>query len=336
MKTKIAADLDLIHASIRNRLNDCSHVLIMSHIRPDGDAIGSLIGFGVALRTAGKKVTLVSMDGLPSKYRFLEGSELIVRKIEPGYDLFIAVDCADSRRMGVSLKNLKNLDIDINIDHHITNENFAELNLVMPEVPATAGILAEYLPEWGLPMEKAVANALLMGIVTDTIGFRTSNVTPHVLRISAQLMEAGANLTDVYNRTLTSQSYPASMLWGFALSRLQRENGIIWTVITLEDREKAGYTDRDDADLTNLLSAIEGCEISVLFNEQKDDKVKVSWRSCSQVDVSGIAKYFGGGGHPPASGADMDGSLDEVREKVLIKTKKAIKEFYSKGVPKNE
>lgn len=333
MKTKMMADFDLIQAGIRNRFNHCTHALLMSHIRPDGDAIGSLIGLGLALQSSGKRVTLVLSDGLPAKYRFLKGSQLVQKSAQQNYDLTVALDCSDARRLGDTLSEIK---IDINIDHHVTNENFAELNLVMPEVPATAAILAEFLPEWGFPINEDTANALLMGIVTDTIGFRTSNVTPHVLRISAQLMEMGADLPDVYTRTLVSQSYPASMLWGFALSRLERENGIIWTVMTLDDRQKAGYLGRDDADLTNLLSAIEASEISVLFNEQNNGKVKVSWRSNSEVDVSKIAQFFGGGGHPPASGAEMDGSLEEVRVKVLEKTKQFLREKYSKGVKKNE
>ena len=325
-------DIEMTHAQIKKLLQKCTHALIISHIRPDGDAIGSLIGLGLALQSAGKQTTLVLTDGLPSKYRFLEGSQLVNKKIQPGYDLAIALDCSDVHRFGESLEQIP---IDINIDHHITNENFAKVNLVLPEVPATAAILAEFLPEWGFNIDEAIANALLMGIITDTIGFRTTNVTPQLLKTSAQLMEAGAKLSELYNLTLISQSYPASVLWGFALSRLQRDNGIIWTIITLEDRKMASYTGRDDADLTNLLSAIEGSEISILFNEQKDGKVKVSWRSSSQVDVSKIAQFFGGGGHPPASGADMDGSLEEVRILVLEKTKQFVKEFYSKGEVKN-
>ena len=280
---------------IKERLHACHHALLLSHIRPDGDAIGSLIGLGLALQSIGKKVTLVLEDGLPSKYRFLEGSQLVSKTVPQEYDLTIALDCSDMDRLGNVSKNIR---IDINIDHHITNEGFADLNLVQPDTPATTAILAEHFNKWDLQLNQAVSNALLMGILTDTIGFRTSNVTPDLLRISARLMESGGDLSDLYNRTLVSQSYPSSVLWGFALSRLQRDNGIIWTEITLEDRKKAGYAGRDDADLTNQLSTIEGSEICILFNEENDGKVKVSWRSNSSVDVSRIALHFGGGGHP--------------------------------------
>ena len=322
-----------IQDTIRQKLNASQHTLLLSHVRPDGDAIGSLIGFGLALQDAGKKASLYLEDGLPAKYRFLQGSQLVSKSLPEERDLVIALDCSDQRRLG---KISPEIDIDINIDHHITNEQFAQVNLVLPEMPATAAILAECFPVWDLSITPAVASALLMGILTDTIGFRTSNVTPALLRTSADLMQAGADLGDIYNRVLISQSYPASLLWGYALSRLQKEDGIIWTVITLEDRKSAGYTGRDDADLTNLLSAIEGGEISILFNEQNDGKVKVSWRSNTQIDVSRIAQMFGGGGHPPAAGADITGSLDEVRKMVLKKTKSVIKDFNSKGAKKNE
>jgi phosphoesterase RecJ-like protein len=320
-----------VNARIREKLLACQHALILSHIRPDGDAIGSLIGLGLAMQAVGKKVTLMLEDGLPSKYRFLEGSDLISKSAHEEFDLVIALDCSNKDRLGNISTDLR---IDINIDHHITNDNYADVNLVIPEMAATAAILADNLSKWGLPLDQHIASALLMGILTDSIGFRTVNVTPELLRISARLIESGADMTDLYNRTLVSQTYPSSVLWGLALGRLQRENGLIWTVITLEDRKQAGYAGRDDADLTNLLSAIEGSEISILFNEEKDDKVKVSWRSNASIDVSRIAQFFGGGGHPPAAGADMSGSLDEVRNKVLDKSKQMLKELKSKGEAK--
>src|SRR4030042_1534078 len=111
------------------------------------------------------------------------------------------------------------------------------------------------------------------------------------------------------------------LIWGFALSRLVRENGLVWTVITLDDRKKAKYIGRDDADLTNILSAIEGSDVSLVFNEQNSGKVKVRWRANAPYDVSKIAQQFGGGGHPQASGAEFEGALEEVENKVISKTK---------------
>jgi len=317
-----------INQAILSRLHAASKPLLVSHVRPDGDAIASLVGMGIALQSAGKVCQLVLVDGVPSKYRFLNGTNLITSEVKEDHDLVIALDCSDQKRLGSQFVDIK---IDINIDHHITNENYAGLNLVLPEQPATAAILAAYLPKWGFPINIDSANALLMGILTDTIGYRTSNVSAQSLRISAQLVEKGANLQLLYEKALTSQTFPASILWGLALSKLKKKGGIVWTSITRQDRKDAGYHGRDDADLTNLLSTIENAEVSLLFNEQKDGKVKVSWRSGANIDVSSIAQRFGGGGHPPASGAEISGNLEEVEEMVLEATNGYLKDSESKG-----
>jgi phosphoesterase RecJ-like protein len=317
MKTK-KTDFHQIHTKIQCLLTRSDTPLILSHIRPDGDAIGSIIGLSLALQKAGKKPQMVLTDGLPRKFRFLTGAEQISRRIKGNYDLVVTLDCADKKRVG-SPTELP--DVHINIDHHITNELYAETNLVIPEQPATTAILAEYLPLWGFTIDKDVANALLMGMITDSIGFSTSNVTPRFLHLAADLMEKGADLPSLYHQALTAQSLPASIIWGNALSRIKSEGNLAWTTITLKDRTNAAYQGRDDADLTNHLSLLEKIDIAVLFNEQKDGKVKVSWRSNAKFDVSKIAMRFDGGGHPPAAGAEITGGLETVMELVLGKTK---------------
>ena len=194
--------------------------------------------------------------------------------------------------------------------------------MVIPEQPATTAILAEYLPHWGLSIDKDVANSLLLGMITYTIGFSTSNITPRFFRLAADLMEKGADLPRLYHQALTAQSLPASKIWGNALSRIKSKGNLAWTTITLKDRTNAAYQGRDDADLTNHLSILEEIDVSVLFNEQKDGKVKVSWRSNVKFDVSKIAMRFDGGGHPPAAGAEITGELETVMELVLGETKK--------------
>lgn len=317
-----------INSQIKDKIAKSQKPLVISHIRPDGDAIGSVVGLGLALNKAGKKGVLILEDGIPQKYRFLAGSDLVKNQIKEEHDLVISLDCASEDRLGSEAGIGK---IDINIDHHVTNENFGELNLVLPEHGATCSILAEHLESWGLGFDAQIASALLMGIVTDTIGFRIPSVTPELLRLAAYLMEKGASLSDVYRNALVVQSFPTSLIWGFALSRLVREDGLIWTEISLEDRKKASYNGRDDADLTNVLSTIEGSDIAILFNEQNGGKVKVSWRSTGLYDVSKLACQFGGGGHLPASGAELEGTLDEVEALVLSKTKEYMKSVSVKG-----
>ncbi len=306
-----------ISQAIRDALNNANRVLIVSHIRPDGDAIGATLGLGLALHAAGKTVRMVLADGLPRSFRFLKGSNSVHHRSRGEFDLSVVLDCSDLLRTGGVLIDRQP---DINIDHHITNLNFARINLVMPEAVATSAILAEFLPVWGFKIDQDIANALLTGVVSDTIGFRTSNVTAHALHLAANLVESGADLPDLYNQALVRRSYEAALYWGQGLSRLNRKDRLIWTALTLEDRLKARYTGNDDADLINMLSTVDDMDISVIFVEQKEGHVKVSWRAQPGIDVSQIAFQFGGGGHAAAAGAEIQGSLDEVQEKVLQAT----------------
>jgi phosphoesterase RecJ-like protein len=171
-----------------------------------------------------------------------------------------------------------------------------------------------------------VAAALLTGIITDTLGFRTSNMTPKALRVAADLMEAGADLPDLYQRSLVERSFEAMRFWAAGLARLEREGPIVWTTLSMADRLGTGYPGRDDADLINELSAITDAAVSIVFVEQPSGKVKVSWRAQPGIDVSAIALKFGGGGHPSAAGAEVEGSLDDVRQRILLETRQMMHE----------
>jgi len=308
---------------IKERLAESKNVIIASHIRPDGDAIGSLLGLGLALRATGKSVQMVLVDGVPSSFKHLEGSDLIVKSPSGEYDTFITVDSADFRRVGKAFENFGQPDI--NIDHHKTNEKFGKMNLIEAEEVATAAILARHLPEWGYNITKPIAAALLTGIITDTLGFRTSNTNPSALRLCAMLMETGVDMTELYVKSLVKKSFPAARYWGAGLSRLEQKNGIVWATLTLDDRKQAGYSGNDDADLINLISAIDGNKIGMIFVEQSDNHVKISWRALEPgIDVSQVAKHFSGGGHAAAAGADIPGELNEIQPVVLKTTKEML------------
>ncbi|MGV8050059.1 MAG: bifunctional oligoribonuclease/PAP phosphatase NrnA [Anaerolineaceae bacterium] len=310
---------------IRLELGDAHSIAIVSHIRPDGDAVGSLLGLGQALITAGKQVQMVLQDGVAEKYRYLKGSELVKRALTDAYDYLIVVDCSDIQRTGTVLS--EHHQPDLVVDHHKTNLYFGRLNLVVEEAVATSSILAEHLPKWGLVVGKDVASSLITGIIADTIGFRTSNMSSQALRVTADLMDKGVDLPSIYHQTLLSHSMAEMRYWGQGLRGLSLEQGILWTSLTLDDRIKAGYPENDDADLVNLLSSISQILVAVLFVEQEDNRVKVSWRSVEGIDVSGIAFEFGGGGHAAAAGADIPGSLKEVQDRVLQRTRELINQI---------
>jgi len=316
----MAIDIDL---AIRDRLGGAQSLLLASHVRPDGDAVGSLLGLGLALQNAGKTVQMVLADGVPSSYHHLPGAAQVSRVAETGFDTFVTVDCADFKRAGKPFQSLSQPDI--NIDHHITNEHFGKLNLIDGDEVATAAILTRHLPSWGLEITRDVAANLLTGIIADTLGFRTSNTTPEALRQAADLMDTGVDMPDLYMRALVRRSYPSARYWGAGLSRLQQEGGIVWTALTLDDRKAAGYGGDDDADLINLISSIDGSQVGVIFVEQVDGHVKVSWRALETgVDVSALARHFEGGGHAAAAGADIPGTLAEVQPRVLATTREML------------
>lgn len=312
-----------ISGAIKARLEKAKNIIIASHVRPDGDAIGSLLGLGLALQNAGKSVQMVLVDGVPASFKHLEGSELIVSAPSGEHDTFITVDSADFKRTGKIFENFGQPDI--NIDHHKTNEKFGKLNLIEAEEVATAAILTNHLREWGYEISRQIADALLTGIITDTLGFRTSNTNPSALRLCATLMETGADMPDLYMRSLVKKSFPAAKYWGAGLSSMEEQNGIVWGTLTVEDRIKAGYSGNDDADLINMISAIDGNKVGMIFVEQTDQHVKISWRSLEPgIDVSPIAKYFKGGGHAAAAGADIPGALHDIQPLVLKTTREML------------
>jgi bifunctional oligoribonuclease and PAP phosphatase NrnA len=165
---------------------------------------------------------------------------------------------------------------------------------------------------------------LLAGIVGDTIGFRTPNVDAELLRKCAALIDQGGNLTHVYNEELVKRPFEAVRYWGCGLTRMTRQGDLVWTSLTLADRQEAGYPGSDDANLVNVLSSVREGKIAVIFIEQPDHSVKVSWRTVPGLDVSGIAYQFGGGGHAAAAGADIQGSLSDVEERVIQETLKLL------------
>jgi phosphoesterase RecJ-like protein len=301
------------------RLHAAQRILVLSHIRPDGDAVGSLLGLGLSLQSAGKDVQMVLADGLPAHFRHLAGSEQVRNQVEGTFDLVVVLDCSDLKRVGGVLN--ESVIPDLNVDHHPTNLNFAQVNLVEPQAVATAEMLAEYLPRLGLPVPEPVSSALLFGIITDTLGFRTANMTPKALRTAASLMEAGGDLVSLYYHGLLKRSFEAVKYWGAGISRMQREGRLVWTALTQADRQAVGYPGRDDADLINALAGLENVDVVMILVEQPKGRVKVSWRAQPGYDVAELALSFGGGGHKAAAGAEFQGTLEEVQARVLEATR---------------
>lgn len=263
---------------------------------------------------------MAMVDGIPSRFHFLSGSDEVEKKLPESYDLLIVLDCSDMDRIGFDLEKKP----DINIDHHPTNEKFGVINYVEHKAAATTELLYKLFQDMDVPFDVEISDALMLGLITDTIGFRTPSVRPELFRAVADLLEKGAHLTDIYERALNQHSFVGAQYWGRGLGHLERQGDMLWTELSLDDRKAIGYPSNDDADLINLLTTIESPKIVLIFVEQAGEKVKVSWRSKLGYNVAKVATSFGGGGHEQAAGAIVPGSLNEVKTKVLAATQKLL------------
>lgn len=308
---------------VRSRLEQAERVMVCAHTRPDGDAIGAVLALGLALQSVEKHVQMVLEDGVPSALRFMPCSEEIVNQPEGSFDLVIVVDSSNLNRVGSVLDEIN--QVDVNIDHHPDNTFFAKINLVDQTAVSTTQILTQLLPKFGLPISQKVAANLLTGMITDTIGFKTDNMHPEVLRVAADLYELGADLPKLYHNAVASKTYEAARYMGAGLTQLSRQEGLVWTVLTLENKKSTNYPGRDDADLVNIISAIDSADVALIFVEQNLGQVKVSWRTRSpEIDVSEVAHQFGGGGHRAAAGAMIEGNLQDVQAQVVQTTQRMI------------
>jgi len=305
---------------LKDLINSSEMIVVVSHLRPDGDAVGSLLSLSLSLASSGKTVNPILVDGLPYRFEFLPGSDLVKKDLPASWDLLICVDCADFERTGLEKKILQRTPV-VNIDHHPTNTTFGNLNYVEPHAAAAVEIVYDIIRALKLPEDRAIRNNLMAGLLADTIGFRTSNVHPGTLRIAADLLDQGADLSELYGYVLNQRTFSAAKYWGLGLEKVQQLGQLVWASLTLADRKVSGYSENDDADLINFLSTIEDTNVTVLFIEQPNGKVKISWRARDGIDVAVLAKRFGGGGHKPAAGAMVDGSLLEVQDEVLSATK---------------
>ena len=295
------------------------HILVIAHVDPDGDAIGSLLALGHALRALGKRVVLACADAVPAQYHYLPGAEAVTSYPAGEFQLLISVDCSDIQRMGTAYRPGAFADRPlINIDHHATNVSFGSVNWVDSTAASTAEMVFDLIEEMAVPITADIALCLLTGIVTDTRCFRTSTTTARTMAAATRLMEAGASLTLITEQVLNRRPLAGIRLWAEALSSLQVRNRVIWTEITQAMLARSGLRGNGvEGGLTNFLVSAHEADVAVVFTEKHGGSVEVGLRSVPGVDVSGVAFRLGGGGHPQASGCRIHGTMEDVRTRVL-------------------
>ncbi len=318
MKNEFEAAVDLLSGS--------DNFLIAGHAGPDGDCLGCMCALNLALRKLGKTSYAICPDGVPDVYRFLPASDSILSEIPVGQhvDTAIVVDCDGLDRTGPLAETIRSMPKLLEIDHHQGTGSGLGIALIFSSAAATGEIVFELLRRAHIEIDKDIADCLLTAIITDTGSFRYSNVTPDTLRISADLLDAGAIPSKIAQRVYESRSLQSVKLLGLALStvRTEMDGTITYACVTQAHLAESGATDAESEGVVNYVRSIRGSRVAMLFREVAADSTRVSLRSVDGIDVSRIARQFGGGGHRAASGCTVDRPLVEAIPTVLEATKR--------------
>jgi phosphoesterase RecJ-like protein len=304
--------------------------LVLTHYRPDGDAVGSQLALLLVLEGLGKTVEAWNEDAVPAKFRFLPASDRITRP--PGepkdFDVVVAIDTSTWQRVGAAAQRIGHRKHFINIDHHVSNEKFAELNWVLPEAPASGEIVFDLIKRGGFPLTPDIATCLFAAISTDTGSFRYGSTTAASLRAAAELVDTGINVGEICRQVYESYPYARLMLLQKALAQLQLadQKRIAYTWVTIEMFEESGAKREDTEGLIDYARAIEGVVVAILFEELPEPgRFRASLRSKHpKVDVDSIARRFGGGGHREAAGVRFSGESHEIERQLLAAVSEAL------------
>jgi len=312
---------------ILNEIKKAENIVVLTHETPDGDAIGSSLAVKHVLDRMGKQADVIIPE-YPRMYNFLPEIDTIKTESEiKNYDLAISVDCAVIKRLAQK-EYFENAKKTIVIDHHGSNNMYGDINYVNPASPACCEVLAGMFQYYGIEIDKNIGTCIMTGIVTDTGGFRHQGINAETFEFTAELIRKGVNIPDIYKRTLRTMTKANFLLSQKVMQRMEiLENGkVTFTYITSKDEEEANAEPGDHEGLVEIGRDIEGVEVSV-FIRQKDyqDSYKVSLRSGDYVNVSDICLMFGGGGHPRAAGALLQGNIEQVKEKLLNEIRKVLK-----------
>lgn len=294
--------------------------LIACHENPEGDAIGSELALALALRKMGKTATVLNADPVPFNLRFLPGADSVLGEEDGSrYEVAVVVDCGSSGRTGRVAPELCKPPILVNIDHHRTNGGCGDYRLVDPEAAATGMLIYRILAAMGAEIDYEVAVNIYVAILTDTGSFHYSNSSPEAFHIAGEMIRRGIDPWTVAEQVYETQSADRLRLLGRVLSSLEIAAGGKVAAITTMKKDLADHSvDKDSLEgFINYPRSILGVEVAVAFREEGNAQFRVSFRSKGRVDVSSVALAFGGGGHHNAAGCTVEGTLPEVKRKVI-------------------
>jgi len=300
-------------------------IFIAAHIMPDGDCIGSTLALMLALRRLGKRVTVACHDHVPSTFNYLPGATELKPNLPTDEELLVFLDGSAADRFGAAYDPAKFHQRPVLvIDHHITNDNFAPLNYVDRHAASTAEIVYRIIRALGVPFDRDLAQCLLTGIITDTLGFRTSNTTVDTFRTVTALIEAGGSIPEIIERSFNQIPLAALRLRGKVFTNATLDGMILWAEVPHRLQRELGLNSNGASGIINQLLSVEDAKIAVLFIEKENGKIDVGLRSRVGYDVASIAAGLGGGGHKQAAGVLLDGPLSVVRARVLEEIKRSL------------
>jgi bifunctional oligoribonuclease and PAP phosphatase NrnA len=313
-------------------LRGAGRILLTMHRGPDGDALGSALALGCALREMGREVTVYNPDELPYNFRFLAGADRVAKALpaDAAYDVTVATDAGSADRLGPDVPPPPRRGVLLNLDHHITTEPFGDLNYVDPAA-ASVGILAYKIIQ-GLahPLSRDAAECIYASILADTGCFRYSSTDPECLRIAAELLERGVDPWEMTVRVYEQQPLARMKLLAEVLNTLEvAPGGKLATITITRDMVARTGTHLDLTDgFINYARSIDGVEVAAAFREPEDGSRawRVSFRSRGNVDVSAIAQRFGGGGHKNAAGCAIEGDQAAVRARIAGEVAQALEQ----------
>lgn len=309
-------------------INKGKRFIVVTHVNPDGDALGSLFGLALSLKEMGKEVITFTEEPIPEPYDFLPGAGDVVHSFKGvvAVDATFAVDCGQLNRLGDDFVAFKGRGTLVNIDHHRTNDNFGDINIVLPEASAAGEIVYDLVQAAGMRLTKGAATNMYIAIHTDTGSFHYSSTSAASLRKAADMVEAGVDPWEVSAKVYENYPLERFVLLGMVLNTLElfEDNKVAVLHVSLEMFEKSKAKKELSDGFVNYARSIKGVEAGVLFRETAPGEYKISMRSKKGVDVSAVAEVFDGGGHMNAAGAAMKGNFDKVKRRLLAELKKAL------------
>ncbi|HZK42784.1 MAG TPA: bifunctional oligoribonuclease/PAP phosphatase NrnA [Syntrophomonadaceae bacterium] len=314
---------------IAKQLHNRDNFLLIGHSIPDGDCIGSILGLYTGLTLINKKVTMLIHDTIPSIYDYLPNIEKVSKKLPvPGnIENIIFLDCADKGRVNPEITDNINQEATIfNIDHHASNTFFGDYNYVDIKASAAAEIIYELLVKMDIAITKTIAKPLYAGIIMDTGSFKFNNTTSKTHQITAALISAGADVAEARINLFESKPLKEVLLLGKALRNfnISENNKVAWMQLYYADIDEIGAHGLHPEGIIDYTRMIDGVEVGLVFREIEPGLIKIGFRSKRDIDVSLIAKEFGGGGHKQAAGASLEGDMQAVVSKVLELVEKEV------------